>query len=140
MKRMSQKTFTEKEVKNLRKNPYVKKVSEKAINYHEEFKNLLISQLEDGKTPRMIFEQAGFDIDVIGLKRIEAAASRWKRAYKTSGISGLKDTRQTKSGRRLNRELTDKEQTVKLEAKIKLLEAENELLKKVYLMERGLLK
>ena len=36
--------------------------------------------------------------------------------------------------------LTEKEQTAKLEAKIKLLEAENELLKKVYLMGRELLK
>ena len=45
-----------------------------------------------------------------------------------------------KSGRRLNRELTVEEKTAKLEAKLKLLEAENELLKKVYLMERGLLK
>ena len=76
----------------------------------------------------------------MGMKRIEAAASRWKKAYRTSGILGLKDTRQTNSGRRLNRALTDKEKTAKLEAKIKLLEAENEWLKKVYLMERGLLK
>ena len=61
MKKMSQKTFTEKEVKNLSKNPYVKKVSEKAITYQEEFKNLFILQIEEGKTPRMIFEQAGFE-------------------------------------------------------------------------------
>ena len=88
----------------------------------------------------MIFEQAGFDIDIIEMKRIEAAASRWKKAYRMSGILGLKDTRQTNSGRRLNRELTDKEKTAKLEAKMKLLEAENEWLRKVYLIERGLLK
>ena len=73
-------------------------------------------------------------------KRIESAALRWKRAYKKSGVVGLKDTRKTNSGRRLNRELTAEERATKLEAKIKLLEAENALLKKVYLMERGLLK
>ena len=132
MKRMSQKTFTEKEIKILNKNPYVKKVSEKSITYSDEFKQLVVLQI--------IFEQAGFDVDIMGMKRIEAAASRWKKAYRMSGILGLKDTRQTNSGRRLNRALTDKEKTAKLEAKIKLLEAENELLKKVYLMERGLLK
>lgn len=137
---MSQKKFTEREIKILNQNPYVKKVSEKSITYHDEFKQLLILQIDEAKTPRMIFEQAGFDVDIIGMKRIEAAASRWKKTYQTSGLVGLKDTRQTKSGRRLNRKLTDKEQTAKLEAKIKLLEAENELLKKVYLMERGLLK
>ena len=137
---MSQKTFTEKEIKILKKNPYVKKVSEKSITYSDEFKQLGVLQIAESKTPRMIFEQVGFDVDIMGMKRIEAAASRWKKAYRTSGILGLKDTRQTNSGRRLNRALTDKEKTAKLEAKIKLLEAENEGLQKVYLMERGLLK
>ena len=41
----------------------------------------------------MVSEEAGFDVDMIGMKRIEAAASRWKQAYKKSGIIGLKDTR-----------------------------------------------
>lgn len=56
VKRMSQKKFTEKEIKILNKNPYVKKVSEKAITYHDEFKRLLVLQLNEGKTPRMVFE------------------------------------------------------------------------------------
>lgn len=140
VKKISQKVFNEKEIKQLKTNPYIKKVSEKSITYQEEFKYLFILQLSEGKTPRMIFEQAGFDVDMIGMKRIEAAASRWKKAYQTSGMAGLKDTRQTNSGRRLNRVLSTEEHTARLEAKIKLLEAENELLKKVYLMERGLLK
>lgn len=78
---MSQKVFNEKEIKQLKTNPYIKKVSEKSITYQEEFKYLFILQLSEGKTPRMIFEQAGFDVDMIGMKRIEAAASRWKKAY-----------------------------------------------------------
>lgn len=139
VKKMSQKKFTEKERQCLNQNPYVKKVSEKSITYSETFKRLLIAQLEEGKTPRMVFEAAGFDIDMVGMKRIESAALRWKRAYKKSGLAGLKDTRKTNSGRRLKRELTAEERAAKLEAKIKLLEAENALLKKVYLMERGLL-
>ena len=76
---------------------------------------------------------------MVGMKRIESAALRWKRAYKKSGLAGLKDTRKTNSGRRLKRELTAEERAAKLEAKIKWLEGENALLKKVYLMERGLL-
>ena len=118
----------------------MKKVSEKSITYQDEFKRLFVLKLDEGKTPRMVFEEAGFDVNIIGMKRIEAAASRWKLAYKKSGLTGLKDTRQTNSGRRLKRELTAEERATKLEAKIKLLEAENALLKKVYLMERGLLK
>ena len=60
VKRMSQKTLTERDDKSLRKNPYVKKVSEKAMTYHEEFKHLCIFQIKDWKHLRMIFEQAGF--------------------------------------------------------------------------------
>ena len=88
----------------------------------------------------MIFEQAGFEVEMIGMKRIETAANRWKKAYQRSGVVGLKDTRQTNSGRRSNQALSEKKQMACLETKIKLLKAENELLKKVYLMERGLLK
>ena len=55
VKRMSQKKFTDKEINILNKNPYVKMVSEKAIICHDEFKRLLVVQLDEGKTPRMFF-------------------------------------------------------------------------------------
>ena len=42
----------------------------------------------------------------------------------------ISDTRTTKSRNTLKRELSDKEKLERAEAKIKLLEAENELLKK----------
>lgn len=77
---------------------------------------------------------------MIGMKRIWSAVFSWKLAYEKPGLFGLKDTLPMNSARRLNRELAAQGQTAKLEAKIKLLEAENELLKKVYLMERGRLK
>lgn len=137
---MSKKCFTDKEVKLLMNNKHVKSVSNKAITYQDSFKELVVLKTTDGKPVREVFEDAGFDIEVIGFKRAEAAASRWRSAYKKSGIAGLKDTRKTNSGRTLNKTLTLAEQNKRLEARLKLLEAENELLKKVYLMERGLLK
>ncbi len=42
----------------------------------------------------------------------------------------MKDNRKNKSGRPLKRKLSDAEKLKRAEAKIKLLEAENELLKK----------
>lgn len=54
-------------------------------------------------------------------------------------IGELKDTRKGASGRPLERELSDKEKLERAESKIKLLEAENELLKKNELIEMGLL-
>ncbi|WP_289143106.1 IS3 family transposase, partial [uncultured Brevibacillus sp.] len=117
-------------------NKFVVRVSEKSITYADEFKRLFIDQYMVGKTPREIFEANGFDIQVIGMKRIEQCADRWKRAYEEDGIIGLTDSRKEASGRRLKRELTPDEVIAKQEAKIKLLEAQVELLKKLDSKER----
>ena len=45
----------------------------KKIFSNEEIDNL-------SKSTRIIFEETGFDITVIGLKRIECASDRWKKA------------------------------------------------------------
>ena len=47
---MSKKIFSEKEINELSKNKYVKKVSEKGITYTDEFKRLFIAENEKGKS------------------------------------------------------------------------------------------
>ena len=137
---MTKKFLTPHQQKELKENPYVKAVSDKAITYTDEFKRLFIAQSEAGKLAREIFEEAGFDVEIIGLTRVRKAAVRWKTTYKKHGISGLEDTRKHSSGRPLKRELSMEEKYARLEAKIRLLEAENELLKKIDLLERQMLK
>lgn len=135
---MSNILFTDKDVKKLSKNKYVKKVSNKSITYTNEFKEKVVFETENYKKfPRQVFEECGFDIDVIGSKRIENAAYKWRKKYKQQGE--LKDTRKHKSGRPLKRELSDTEKLKRAEAKIHLLEAENELLKKNDMIQRGIL-
>src|SRR5690606_8781576 len=92
-----------------------------------------------GKLPRKIFIENGFDVDVIGMKRIEQSAYRWKKAYEKDGLIGLTDSRKSSSGRPLKRELTSSEVIEKQEARIKLLEGQVELLKKLEVTERRLL-
>lgn len=135
---MSKKLFTDKEIKILSNNPYVKSVSTKGITYTDEFKRIFISESVNGKLPRQIFEENGFDVDIIGIIRVQRAAYRWRVAYNESGILGLRDTRKDHSGRPTKRELSLEEKNAKLEAQIQLLRAENELLKKLEMMERGL--
>ena len=134
---MSKKLFTEKEIKILTKNKNVSKVSIKAITYSLEFKEKFIEEYFKGKFPRVIFEENGFDIEIIGLERVKTASRRWKQSYDKDGFLGLKDSRKDYSGRPKTRELTDAEKMKKLEAKIKLLEIENEFLKKLKKMRRG---
>lgn len=63
---MTKKLFTEREIQILSNNLYVKSVSQKGITYTEEFKHIFIEENEKGKLPRNIFEECGFDIDMIG--------------------------------------------------------------------------
>lgn len=137
---MSKKLFTDQEQKLLKKHPYVKAVSEKGITYTDEFKAIAIKEYKEGKSSREIFEDAGFDIDLVGIERAKSALKRWRAAYKEKGLSGLEDTRKYCSGRSLERELSLEEKYARLEAQNAILRAENELLKKIELAERMLRK
>ncbi len=134
---MNRKYFIEKEISKLKRNKYVLRVSKSSITYSMEFKEVFIKEYLEGTLPRIIFEKYGFDIEVLGYKRIEQAAARWKKKYNENGILGLKDDRKTNSGRPIVKELSLEEKYKKLEAKNKLLEMENEFLKKLDKLERG---
>ena len=133
---MSKKTFSDEEVRSLSNNKYVKKVSNKSITYTNEFKIHFIAEYNNGKSPRTIFEEAGFNIDVIGLRRIDCSSSRWRKAYNENGVLGLDDTRRNNSGRPREREVTKDDIIAKQNAEIEYLKAEVELLKKLELQER----
>lgn len=136
---MTKRLLTKKEQEQLKGNPFVRSVSDKAITYTDEFKRHFIAENENGKRPRDIFEEAGLSVDLIGIERINTAAKRWRASYRKLGSEGLQDTRKINSGRPSERELTLEEKIVRLEAKNKLLQAENELLKKLDLLERQMM-
>ena len=66
---MSKITFSDKEIKILQKNPNVQRVSSLAITYSDDFKNKFMDEYLAGKLPRQIFEENGFDIDIIGMEK-----------------------------------------------------------------------
>lgn len=135
---MSKITFSNESIKILEQNPYVKRVSDRSITYSDEFKQLFIEEYLRGKLPRVIFENAGFDVEILGTKRYEQAAARWIRAYRANGIIGLRDTRKENSGRPSNVPMSKDDLIRQQEDKIKLLESQVELLKKLDVRERRL--
>ena len=137
-KNMSKITFDKRAIELLKQNPYVVRVSEKSITYSDEFKRFFIDEYLKGKLPRTIFEEAGFDIKILGVKRYEQAAARWLKAYNRDGIIGLRDTRKENSGRPIDKVLSKDDIISKQEARIKLLEEQVELLKKLDVTERRL--
>lgn len=132
----NRKLFSETEIQILSKNKYVKNVSTKSITYKDEFKVLFIAERNTGKLPIYIFQDAGFDVDIVGKHRIWCANKRWRNNYNKNGELGLRDSRKLNSGRPLKRELSVDEIIAKKDAEIAYWKAEAELLKKIELQER----
>jgi hypothetical protein len=137
---MSKKLFSEEEIEILNKNEYVKNVTTKGITYTDEFRMLFIDKNSNGMSTMKIFEECGFNVDILGVGRIKSIAKRLRGLYRDGGISRLTDTRTSCSGRPTTKNLSLEEKYAHLEEKIKLLKAENELLKKLDMIERQALK
>ena len=135
---MSKILFTDAQVKKLSKNKWIKNITNKAITYTDEFKYKLVKECENYKKfPQDVFRECNINPEIVGKKRIENSAYRWRKQL--NSIDKIMDTRKEASGRPLEHDLSDKEKLERAEAKIKLLEAENELLKKNELIEMKIL-
>ncbi len=135
---MGIKYFTEEEIEYLSSNIYVESVNEKQITYTIEFKQFFVREYMNGKGPTLIFESVGLYKRMLGAKRIEKATSRWMKAYE-NGTLDVSATLPNRHPELKAKNITDKELIRRQEAKIKLLELEVELLKKIDLKERGLI-
>lgn len=133
---MKRKKFTDKEKTTLLKNIHILKVGDGSVTYSFEFKLNAVKEYLKGKSPLDIYVEAGIDIDIIGKKVPSKNIFRWKTFYQEKGENSLiKDLRGVGKGRPRKNPLTIKE----AEARIAYLEAENEFLKKLDLLERGLI-
>jgi len=131
---MSNILFDEEQQKQLRANHWVKSVTEKSISFTEDFKIYFINEYNLGKLPKQIFKDAGFDINMLGDKRIEQCTARYKRQNKR--IEGFHDTRANNSGRRIGKELSIDEENELLKKQNAKLQQELEFLKKMEYLAR----
>jgi transposase len=135
---MSKIIFNEHQRQVLESNPNVSSVSDRAIQYTSEFKIQAVKENLAGKGPSEIFIEAGFDLEVIGIKKAQSALNRWRTTYRNHGETGFLEERRGKgsTGRPSSKELSAEKKLEKAEARIKLLEAELDLLKKLEALER----
>ena len=130
---MGKNYFTDEQVELLKKNKYVKHVSNKGITYSLEFKELFIEEYRS-KSPVEIFEDAGLPISILGQQRISECSKRWRKQYDER--SSLEDTRRNNSGRPITRNLTPEEIIEKQKLQIEILKQENEFLRQIRRLER----
>lgn len=82
---MSRKLFTEEQQQLLRQNPYIYSVTETRIALTKEFKELFMTAYKAGESPRKILEDHGFDISIIGERRIWSISQHIRTEYKKYG-------------------------------------------------------
>lgn len=134
--KMGRGKLTKEEIAFLENNRYVERVNECYIYYTDEFKKLFVSEYKKGLKPVQIFEKAGFPVEIVGTKRIERSAARWKES---AGLASHRKVRLTtneiKKNAKIEAQANVKEkyelELRKKDKKIEQLEAEVELLKKV---------
>ena len=153
---MGKSELTKREISALKKNKYVVNVSETRITYSEEFKARFIREYLEGRKPTEIFRDAGFDVSMLGSKRIERSSARWREMYLPDAVQKTKDVNREKSREKrvsvvedtisgIKQQMTAFDQTAKeawkvveqlkrekedLERIIRMLQMENEALKR----------
>ena len=131
---MGKNYFTPEQVEELRKNKYVKHVSEKAITYNEEFKEVFMMEYNSGKLPSQILTEMGFNYKVLGKRRIDNIVHTTKK--QALRPEGFKDTRSTESGRPRTNDLTQEELIERQKQEIEILKAKVEFLSLLRRAER----
>jgi len=135
---MSKIYFNEHQRQLLEANPNVSSVSDRAIQYTPEFKIKAVKENLAGKGPSQIFIENGFDLEMIGSKKAKSSLDRWRRTFKQFEENGFLEERRGKgsTGRPSTKDLSPEKKLEKAEARIRYLEAEIELLKKLEELER----
>lgn len=82
---MRRKLFTEEQQQLLRQNPYIYSVTETRITLTKEFKEIFMTAYKAGESPRKILEDHGFDISIIGERRIWSISQHIRTKYQKYG-------------------------------------------------------
>lgn len=131
---MGNKYFTVDQINELKINPYVKNVSEKAITYTEELKEIFLTMYNQGKSPSDILRELNFDIVVLGKERIKNLTKRIKTQALRS--EGFNDTRKGNSGRPITKDLSEEEIIQRQKDEIEYLKQKVEFLSDLRRLER----
>ena len=123
-------------VQKLNEHRYVEQATEWSISFTPEFKQLVYDEYYRGKSTREIFEEAGFDVEKLGKKRLENFRSHLMK--KAAEESGFADKRKDKSLQApLSTEAQLQKRIRELEHRNAYLEQENDFLKKIQELEKS---
>ena len=73
------KKYTQKQIKELKQNPYTFQVDEQRIFFTVEFKKIFWRKYQAGMSPRAIFKELDYSLDYFGQKQIDSIVQRIKK-------------------------------------------------------------
>ena len=135
---MSKLTFTPEQLEALQNNPYVDVATERRISYTLAFKRRFVDEYRQGKNPRQIFKDAGFDVEALGRKRIERASDRWRTDNNEGRLGAQSDYVEVHSSR--GRHMMTENEQIAMQAKLiwKLQDENAELRRRLALVTEAL--
>ena len=86
---MTNKIYDECFIKQLKKSPHVKSVSQKSILFCPDFKLKAVLEYKKGRKPVQIFSEQGFNIDEFDAEYTRNCVRRWVSIYDKFGAEGL---------------------------------------------------
>ncbi len=124
---MNRKIFTGEQIKTLSKNKNVARCSSKSVRYKKAFKLTALKKYhEEGLSSVGIFQEAGFDLNLIGIRKPNKLMNQWNKAFKEEN-----KLRQADNSGIVIKRVKSRRITKDLEAKVAYLEAENRFLVKL---------
>lgn len=93
---MSKIIFNQHQIRQIESNPNVTFVSDRTIQYSCDFKIRAVKENLVGKGPVQIFTENGFDLEVIGTRKVQSSLARCRKIYNTHGELGFQEERRGK--------------------------------------------
>lgn len=79
--------FSPEQISILKDNPFTYKVTARNIWFTLEFKNLFMSRFEYGDSSREIFEDCGYDFDILGSHRVYGYPKRLREQLRNGAFT-----------------------------------------------------
>ena len=127
---MSRKSYSPEEIALISSCPYVKSVTPKTVRYTAEFMAIFRSETLAGKSGFDVFRDCGLPVETIGWQSVRQTMKNWR--FKASHGVELSD----QVGRPTTRDLTQEEIIARQQAKIEMLQQENDFLRQIRRLER----
>ena len=134
---MSRQCFTEEQINLLRQNPYVYSITGSRLVFTKTFKEEFLEAYNKGQVPRDILEAHGFDLSILGDRRIWSISEHIRAEYRKYGEfhQGYRRRNSSESSGESSastaESLSDKDELKQLRNEVEYMKQEIEFLKKI---------